>query len=79
MSAARGRVNGVARLDPVELGNLAAAGWRAKVADMLAGPLSQRTPLGRDQARAAVGLGFFLLAAMYVVKTTRAALQQVSR
>ena len=47
-------------------------GWREKVADRLAEPLSNRTPLDEDQVRALVGSAFFVLAVMYVVKTLRA-------
>jgi hypothetical protein len=67
----------MARVDPIEFGNLAATGWRAKVADALADPLSQKTPLKAEQARAVVGLAFFLLSLLYVVKTTRAAAEQI--
>ena len=64
-------------MDPVELGNLAATGWRAKVADTLAGPLSQAAPLKPEQARALVGATFFLLSVVYVVQTTRRAARQL--
>ncbi len=67
----------MANVSPTEIGNLAATGWRAKVADAVADPVSQRTPLKPDQARAAVGLLFFALSLLYVVKTTRAAAEQI--
>lgn len=64
-------------MDPVELGNLAASGWRAKVADALADPLSNVSPLKPEQARALVGAGFFALSVVYVVKTSRRAAQHL--
>ncbi len=48
-------------------------GWRRKVGDVVAEPVAQRTPLGREQVRAAVGALFFALSVMYVVKTISAA------
>ena len=67
----------MANVDPVELGNLAAVGWRAKVADAVAKPLSSKTPIEPDQARALVGAAFFLLSVVYVVKTSREAAQRM--
>jgi hypothetical protein len=64
-------------VDPVELGNLAASGWRAKVADALADPLSNVAPVKPEQARALVGAGFFVLSVVYVVKTSRRAVQHL--
>jgi hypothetical protein len=55
----------------VDLGRAGLQGWRAKVADA-AGPLvAQRTPLSEDQVKAAIGLTFFVLAAVYVAKTLK--------
>ncbi len=51
-------------------------GWRAKVGDLAAGPVSDRTPLEADQVRAAIGGLFFALSLMYVVKTLKAAAEQ---
>ncbi len=51
-------------------------GWRAKVADGVAGPVATRTGLREEQVRALVGAAFFLLAVMYVVKTVRALVQE---
>lgn len=64
-------------MDPVELGNIAASGWRAKVADALAEPLSNIAPVKPEQARAIVGATFFVLALVYVTKTTRDATRQM--
>jgi len=55
------------------VGQAGLQGWRAKVADGVAGPVSDRTPLGEDQVRALIGGVFFALSVMYVVKTVRAA------
>ncbi len=64
-------------MDPVELGNMAATGWRAKVADALADPLSKVAPVKPEQARALVGATFFVLSLVYVVQTSRRAAQQI--
>ena len=64
-------------MDPVELGNMAASGWRAKVADALADPLSRVAPVKPEQARAIVGATFFLLSVVYVVQTSRRAARQM--
>ena len=52
-------------------------GWRAKVADGVAGPISKRTPLDTEQVRAGIGAMFFGLAVMYVVKTAKSAGRQL--
>jgi hypothetical protein len=52
-------------------------GWRRKVGDGLAGPVSRRTPLEDEQVRAAVGGLFFVLAVLYVVKTVTAASREI--
>ena len=52
-------------------------GWRAKVADAAAEPVSKRTPLDQEQVRAFVGVLFFGLAVMYVVKTAKTALGEL--
>jgi len=44
-------------------------GWREKVADGVAEPVSDRTPLSEDQVRAAIGAAFFVLAVIYVART----------
>ena len=56
-----------------QVGQAGLQGWRAKVADAVAGPIAGRTPLDEDQARALLGGLFFALSVMYVVKTIRAA------
>ncbi len=63
--------------DPTRIGTAGLQGWRAKVGDALAGPVAQRTPLGVDQARAAIGALFFVLAVSYVVKTVTAASREI--
>lgn len=52
-----------------QIGTAGLQGWRRKVGDAVAEPVAQRTPLGSEQVRAAVGALFFALALMYVVKT----------
>lgn len=60
------------------LGTAGLQGWRAKVGDTVAGPVSRRTPLSDEQVRAVVGALFFVLAVTYIVKTLREA-SQVAR
>ena len=43
-------------------------GWREKLADGVAEPVSRRTPLSEDQVRAAIGAAFFVLAVLYVAR-----------
>jgi hypothetical protein len=52
-------------------------GWRAKVADGVAQPISDRTPLSDEHVRAGVGALFFVLAVSYVVKTVRTAAHEL--
>jgi hypothetical protein len=52
-------------------------GWRAKVADAAATPVSDRTPLTAEQVRAGLGAVFFVLSVMYVVKTARSAAREL--
>ena len=56
-----------------ELGQAGLQGWREKLADGVASPIAQRTPLGEDQVRAAIGAAFFVLSVMYVVQAVKAA------
>jgi hypothetical protein len=56
---------------PEHLGQAALTGWRAKVGDAAARAVAPRAPLSEDQVRALVGVTFFALSVMYVVKTTR--------
>ena len=44
-------------------------GWREKLADGVAEPVSDRTPLSEEQVRAVIGGAFFALAVLYVGKT----------
>ena len=57
------------------LGNAGLQGWRAKVGDLVADPVSDHTPLDADQVRAAIGGLFFVLSVVYVVKTLKVAAQ----
>ena len=56
-----------------QMGQAGLQGWREKVADRVAAPVSDRTPLGEDQVRGLIGGVFFALSVMYVVKTVKAA------
>lgn len=55
--------------DITQLGQAGLKGWRAKVGDVAADPVSAKTPLSGDQVRALIGGVFFLLAVVYVVRT----------
>jgi len=59
------------------IGTAGLQGWRRKVGDAVAEPLAQRTPLGTEQIRAAVGALFFALAVMYVFKTVSVAAHEL--
>ena len=56
-----------------QVGQAGLQGWREKVADGVAGPISGRTPLDEDQVRALIGGAFFVLSVIYVVQAIRAA------
>jgi hypothetical protein len=43
-------------------------GWREKLADGVAEPVSDRTPLSEEQVRAAIGAAFLVLAVIYVAR-----------
>ena len=58
---------------PTAVGQAGLQGWRAKVADRVAPAASDKTPLSEDQIRGLIGAVFFGLSVMYVVKTTKAA------
>jgi hypothetical protein len=62
--------------DVTRLGQAGLQGWREKVADVLAKPVSRRTPLHEQQIRAAVGALFFVLSVTYIAKTTKAAMRE---
>jgi hypothetical protein len=46
-------------------------GWREKVADGVAQPVSNRTPLSEDQVRALIGATFFVLSVIYIANALR--------
>ena len=60
-------------MDAVAIGKSAATGWRSKVADAVAKPVSKVAPVEPDQVRAAIGATFFLLSLYYVIQTGRRA------
>ena len=53
----------------VELGQSALVGWRGKVAEGVAAPISARTRLSAEQVEALVGGVFFALGVYYVAGT----------
>jgi hypothetical protein len=58
------------------VGQAGLQGWREKVADGVAAPVSNRSPLEEDQVRAVIGAVFFVLAVMYVVRAIRDAVDR---
>jgi len=56
---------------PVDIGKAGLEGWRVKVADTVADPVSSRTSLTDDHVRAALGALFFVLSVKYVVSTVK--------
>jgi hypothetical protein len=59
-----------------QAGQAGLMGWREKVADGVAEPVSHRTPLSEEQVRGLIGGVFFVLAAVYVARTIAALVQQ---
>jgi hypothetical protein len=64
-------------VSPTKLGHAGLQGWRKTVADILAGPVSARTPVRDEHVRAAIGATFFVLSVAYVVKTAMIAVREV--
>ncbi len=63
---------------PTDLGKAGLQGWREKVGDGVASPVSKRTPLDEDQVKAAIGALFFVLSVMYIFQAIAAAKKQMS-
>jgi len=61
-----------------KLGEQALVGWRAKLADAVADPVSRRVPLSSEQVRALVGALLFVLSVYYVIGTARRMMQEAS-
>lgn len=55
-----------------KVGQAGLQGWRQKVADGVAGPVANRSPLSEDQVRALVGALFLALTVSYVVQAVKA-------
>ncbi len=53
-------------MDTRSIGLAGARGWRKRVANVAAGPVSKRSSLSEDQVRAGVGGLFLLLSIVYV-------------
>jgi hypothetical protein len=62
---------------PTEIGQAGLQGWREKVGDGVASPIAKRTSFDEDQVRGAIGVLFFVLSVMYVVKTITEASKQL--
>jgi hypothetical protein len=59
----------MSKTKPEHLGHAALVGWRKTVAERVAGPAAQRTPLSEDQVRGVIGAAFLLLSAYYVISS----------
>jgi hypothetical protein len=60
-------------VDPVRLGHAGLHGWKEGFADRIA----KRAPVADDVARAALGGLFFFLSLRYVIRSIRAAAQEL--
>ena len=60
-------------MDTEKLGQAGLVGWRRKVGEQIAEPVSRRTGLTFDQALAIVGAIFFALTVRRMVRMLRAA------
>ena len=58
-------------MDRNAVGKAGLSGWRTTLADSVAGPVSRRTPLSKDDVRAIVGALFLALSLFYVVGAIR--------
>lgn len=58
-------------METKQVGLAGLRGWRSSVADAVASPVARRSPLGKDQIRAAVGALFLVLSLMYLVGATK--------
>jgi hypothetical protein len=56
-----------------DLGKAGLQGWREKVGDAAAKPLSSKTKLEEDHVKAAVGILFFVLSVVYIVAAIKEA------
>jgi hypothetical protein len=54
-----------------QAGHAGLQGWREKLADGVAEPVANRTPLSEDQVRALIGGAFLVLAVIYIVNAVR--------
>jgi hypothetical protein len=54
---------------PEQLGHAGLVGWREKIAERVAPPVADRSPLSENQVRAILGAAFFALSAYYVIST----------
>jgi hypothetical protein len=59
-----------------QAGKAGLQGWREKLADGIAPPVSKRTPLDEDQIRAIIGAAFIVLSVIYLVNAARALIKQ---
>ena len=58
------------------MGKAGLQGWRAKLADAIAPPVSRHAPVTDDQIRAVVGGLFFVLSVVYVVGVVKELIDQ---
>lgn len=58
-------------MDAISFGKAGLQGWRAKVADAVAQPVSKSSGLSDEQVRALIGAVFFVLSVVYVAGTAK--------
>jgi hypothetical protein len=64
-------------MDVTTIGRQGLHGWKERVADRVARRAQRsRVPITDDQVRAALGLAFFTMSLLYVVKTLRAVVRE---
>ncbi len=63
-------------MDAISFGKAGLQGWRVKVADAVAQPLSRNSRLTDDEVRAAIGAVFFVLSVVYVAGTIKRLLDE---
>ena len=59
------------------IGKAGLQGWREKVGDAAAKPVSAKTPLEEDHVKAALGALFFVLSVMYIVAAIKEVAEHV--
>lgn len=62
-------------MDVKAMGQVGLTGWRGRIADPVAGAVSNRTPLSKDEIKAIIGGIFLLLTVLQFARTVRRLLE----